>query len=212
MRLLLQVTALLALWSSSALFAANLKIPMAFEYIAVDGKKISSSQIMHKSDLELGNGHHEIAIRYRDMVETDISDTESEVKSTAFIISLDVDGDHNYSLKPVGGDRIRDPEQFAQSPEVTIVREDNGTVDFKVTFTDIPKKSFLNSLNGNDKSMQLLPTAASATSVTAAQKTGGSITQPISSTAEPTASSTPLVRVEAEQMLHYVQTSLGIKH
>lgn len=205
MKFFLHVTALLALWSSSALFAASLKVPMAFEYIAMDGEKISSSLIMHKSRLELSNGYHEIAIRYKDMVDNDISDTKSEVKSTAFIISLKVDGDHNYSLKPAGGDRIKDPQQFAKTPKVEIVREDHGTVDYKVTLTDITQKSFSTRLYGRNTSRQSQPTATSTTSAVATENIGASTS---TYNIEPAASSAAVVSPEAgtddaEQMLRY---------
>ena len=176
MKLLLRISALFAFWSCSAVFAANLEIPMAFEYIAVDGKKISSSMFKHKSDLQLSQGQHEIAIRYKDMVEIDVSDTEAEVNSTAFIVSLNIDGDYRYTLKPVGGDVIRDPQQFAKSPDVIIVRGDKGRVDYKVTLTDITEKSFAARLYGNNESKQLQPAAASVATTQSAA--GGKISDP----------------------------------
>ena len=190
MKLLLQIVTLFALWGCSAVFAANLEIPMAFEYIAVDGKKISSSMFKHKNDLKLSQGHHEIAIRYKDMVENDVSDTKADVQSTAFIISLNIDGDYRYSLKPVGGDVIRDPQQFAKSPDVIIVRGDKGSVDYKVTLTDITEKSFAARLYGNNESEQLRPAAAAVAAIV------------------PEASSTAVVGAgagvgEAERNLHY---------
>ena len=124
MKSLMSITAILALLGSSSALAANLNIPMSFEYLAIDGKKVQSNLFKHKADLELGQGTHKIAIRYHDMVQDDFSDSESFIKSSPFIVTLAVDGDHEYTLKPADGNSVKRPKSFAKSPQGVITRSD----------------------------------------------------------------------------------------
>lgn len=182
MKLPLAALTIAGLFGSSALFAAEMHIPMAFEYLALDGRKVSRSLVVHQSELELTPGYHEIAIRYSDMVETDVSDTPESVKSTPFIITLDVQGDADYILKPAGGDIVRNPLEFAEAPNVVITREGGAPVDYKLTHTDIQQRDFKTHLYGKTlspeaqaqaaaaaaaaASPQLVPTGSASTSVT----------------------------------------------
>lgn len=146
MKKLLSATALLALVGSTSVFAANLTIPMSFEYLALDGQKVQSSVFNHKADLSLTNGTHKIAIRYSDMIEDDFSDSQSFVKSTPFILTIDVDGDHQYQLRPIDGEFVRKPKEFAKNPQIVISRKDKGTVSYQVTQTNIQEESFMSRL------------------------------------------------------------------
>ena len=148
MKSLMPITAIIALLGSSSALAANLQIPMAFEYLAIDGEKIETSLFNHKAQLDLSNGLHKIAIRYHDMVQDDFSDSESFVKSSPFIISLNVDGDYEYILKPADGDFVKKPITFAKSPQVVITRSDKGLVNYKVDQTDFTQDTFVNTLFG----------------------------------------------------------------
>lgn len=145
--------------ASSALFGANLHIPMVFEFLALDGQKVERSLVSHKADLELSPGDHEIAIRYADMVVTGIVDTPDSVRSAPFIITLDVDADGEYLLAPAGGD-IGNPVEFARAPEVVITRTDGAAVNYSFTQTDISQRDFDTKLYGK--------TLAPAASVAAA--------------------------------------------
>lgn len=145
---------------STALSAAELHIPMAFEYLALDGRKISRSMVVHQSELELTSGYHEIAIRYSDMVVTDVSDTPESVRSTPFIITLNVDGNAGYYLKPAGGDVVRSPLEFAGEPEVIVIRKDGGSVDYRLTHTDIGPREFDTHLYGKTLSPEAEAQAA----------------------------------------------------
>ena len=147
---------------STVLSAAELHIPMAFEYLALDGRKVSRSMVMHKAEPELTPGYHEIAIRYNDMVETDISDTPETVKSNPFIITLSTDGRSDYHLKPAGGDIVRNPVEFAKAPEVVITREGGGSVDYRVVHTDIQQNEFKTRLYGKTLSPEAQAQAAAA--------------------------------------------------
>ncbi|QQX78835.1 DUF2057 domain-containing protein [Shewanella sp. KX20019] len=217
MKPLLPITAILALCGSSAAFAANLNIPMSFEYIALDGKEVETSLFNHKSELELSNGTHKIAVRYHDLVEDDFSDSETNIKSSPFIITIEVDGDYEYHMKPADGDFVRNPSQFAKSPQVVITRKDNGTVNYQVAQTNIAEESFVSRLfSGNtatDVDVEAAVATGTATSVAATSKTP---TAPVS---KPSPSSSPIVAAtavtatqtatnaddaaKAEQMLQY---------
>jgi uncharacterized protein len=152
MKPLVSITALLALIGSSTVFAANLSIPMSFEFLAIDGEKIESNLFNHKSQISLEQGVHKIAIRYHDMIEDSFSDRQTFVKSSPFIVTLTVDGDHQYHLSPAEGEIISKPKAFALAPKILISREDKGRVDFQVMQTDYEESSFVSALfNGKSK-------------------------------------------------------------
>lgn len=209
MKSLKPITAIIALLGSSSVLAANLHIPMAFEYLAIDGKKIETSLFNHKADLELSNGTHKIAIRYHDMVEDDFSDGESFVKSSPFIIALDVDGDYEYMLKPADGDFVKKPKTFAKSPQVVITRSDKGQVGYKVDQSEFTEDSFVNTLfgGGNGQDIASVATAATGGAVIASTTP----TAPVSKPAPIDAGITPIPALgdkasdaeHAQQMLQY---------
>ncbi|MCL1065378.1 DUF2057 domain-containing protein [Shewanella olleyana] len=155
--------ALLAFVTSTSAIAANLTIPMSFEYLALDGKEIDTNMFTHKTNLALENGNHKIAIRYHDMVDDDFSDSQSFIKSSPFIIDITVDGDHEYQLKPIDGEFVKKPKSFAKDPQVVISRKDNGSVNYKVTQTDYKESSFISNLFGGNKGEDIDTLAASAT-------------------------------------------------
>ena len=142
MRSFVSVSALLALLASTTAFAANMTIPMSFEYLALDGKQIETNIFNHKSKLNLTTGTHKIAIRYHDMVEDKFSDSQSFIKSAPFIITLEVTGDYNFLLTPEQT-AIKDPKKFAKSPKVSISRGDKGSVSYKIEQTDFKEDTFL---------------------------------------------------------------------
>ncbi|MCL1046178.1 DUF2057 domain-containing protein [Shewanella electrodiphila] len=205
--------ALLALATSTSAMAANLTIPMSFEYLALDGKEIDTNMFTHKTDLELDNGSHKIAIRYHDMVDDDFSDSQSFVKSSPFIVAINVDGDHEYQLKPIDGEFVKKPKSFAKDPQIVISRKDNGAVDYKVTQTDYEESTFISNLfSGNkgedidtlaasatDSNTKTLPVAAVATSATVTA-TAPAASKPAVKVATPAAGETA---THPEQMLQY---------
>ncbi|NMH64427.1 DUF2057 domain-containing protein [Shewanella salipaludis] len=163
MKSFMPIGALLALLGSSSVFAANLNIPMAFEFLALDGQKVESSLFNHKSDLSLSQGVHKIAIRYSDMIEDEFSDSQSFVKSAPFILTLTVEAEQEYRLKPAGGDVIKRPKAFAKAPKVLISRGDEGKVDYRITLTDIEEESFVSRLFSGNKVQDIEAAAAAAT-------------------------------------------------
>ncbi|ACJ29923.1 Membrane protein, putative [Shewanella piezotolerans WP3] len=218
MKPLLPLTAILALCGSSAAFAANLNIPMSFEYIALDGKEIETSLFNHKSELELDNGTHKIAIRYNDLVEDDFSDSETNYKSSPFVITLKVDGDYEYHMKPADGDFVKHPKKFAKSPQVVITRNDNGNVNYQVKQTNITEESFVSRLFSGNTATDIDVEAAVATGTGASAATASSTpVAPVSKaspavaatavTATAAAANRPVTTADdaakAEQMLQY---------
>ncbi|MCL1139129.1 DUF2057 domain-containing protein [Shewanella pneumatophori] len=208
----LTITALLALCGSSAAFAADFNIPMAFEYIAVDGKEVETSLFSHKSEIELDQGTHKIAIRYNDLVEDDFSDSETNIKSNAFIVTINVDGDYSYQLKPADGEFVKNPKSFAKAPQVVVTREDNGNVSYKVTQTNISEESFVSRLFSGNNPTDVDAEAAAATG--AAVAVAATPTAPVSKPSPAAAATLPEAAkaapaaatadtAKAEQMLQY---------
>ncbi|EGM70354.1 DUF2057 domain-containing protein [Shewanella sp. HN-41] len=163
MKSLLPISSLLVLLGSASAFAADLNIPMSFEYLALDGKKVESSVFNHKSSLELAPGTHKIAIRYHEMVEDDFSDSQTFVKSAPFIVTLEVDGDHQYYLRAAEGKVVKKPKSYAQNPQVVLTRSDKGQVNYQVANTDIEEESFVSRLFSGNQAVDVSGTAAAAT-------------------------------------------------
>lgn len=164
MKLIQSAGALLLLASSSMVFAANLSIPMSFEYLALDGQTIETNKFTHKKDLALNTGTHKIAIRYHDIVNDEFSDSQSFIKSAPFIVTLVVDGDHKYTLAPSQG-VIKQPNQFAKNPQITISREDKQATQFSVVQTQIEESSFFGQLFANKSE----PVVADSTQIAATE-------------------------------------------
>ncbi|MCH1928997.1 DUF2057 domain-containing protein [Shewanella sp. A25] len=211
MKSLLPISGMFALISSASVFAADLNIPMSFEYLALDGVKIETSSFNHKSQLALTNGSHKIAIRYHEMVEDDFSDSQSFVKSSPFILTLFVDGDHQYHLQAAEGEVVKRPKTFAQNPQVIVTRADKGQVSYKVINTNIEEESFVSRLFSGNQSSDASNSAAVATGAvvtTAAVATPTTVATPtqaaVNATA-PAAASQPNTNGAAspQQMLQY---------
>ncbi|MCU8003228.1 MULTISPECIES: DUF2057 domain-containing protein [unclassified Shewanella] len=163
MKSLLPISSLLVLLGSASAFAADLNIPMSFEYLALDGKKVESSVFNHKSSLELAPGTHKIAIRYHEMVEDDFSDSQTFVKSAPFIVTLDVDGDYQYYLQAAEGKVVKKPKVYAQNPQIKLTRGDKGDVNFQVVNTNLEEESFVSRLFSGNQAVDVSGTAAAAT-------------------------------------------------
>lgn len=169
------VSAILALFCSSSAFAANMTIPMAFEYLALDGAQIETNHFTHKADLSLSSGKHKIAIRYSDMYEGSFSESPNFVKSSPFIVTINVQQDANYELKPAN--KITDPEAYAKDPKV-VISSNNSEVEYSVQQTDIQENSFFSRLfNVGEQSPKV--------DVAAAAITGGKpVPQPVKQASE----------------------------
>lgn len=163
MKSLLPISSLLVLLGSASAFAADLNIPMSFEYLALDGKKVESSVFNHKSSLELAPGTHKIAIRYHEMVEDDFSDSQTFVKSAPFIVTLDVDGDHQYYLQAAEGEVVKKPKVYAQNPQIKLTRSDKGNINYQVVNTNLEEESFVSRLFSGNQAVDVSGTAAAAT-------------------------------------------------
>lgn len=148
MKLTVTASALFALLSSSSVLAANLNIPMSFEYLALDGQEVETNHFTHKADLTLSDGEHKIAIRYSDVYDDGISESPNFVKSSPFIVTLNTSGDHQYILLPKS--KIVAPQKYAKAPEVIIKRKDGGAVDYSIVQTQLKEDSFMSKLLGTD--------------------------------------------------------------
>lgn len=152
MNKLLSTSALAALLTAGSAFSGTLTIPMEFEYLALDGKPIETNLFSHKSELNLTQGNHKIAIRYHDMVDDPFSDSQSFIKSAPFIISLDATKSGEYKLEPKSGSIIKKPNNFAQNPEVVITSLNNVPVNFQIEHTEIEESGFISKLFNKSES------------------------------------------------------------
>lgn len=171
--------------------AGTLTIPMSFEYLAVDGKPVQSSMFNHKAKLDLSTGEHKIAIRYHEMVPDDFSDSQSFIKSAPFIVTLNASTNGNYRLKPVGGDEVKYPQEFAKSPQIQILTNTGTKASYQVEYTNIKERSFFSRLLGDDTGVDISHASATATK---------SPPQFVPTAKPAINSQTP---TQAQQMLHY---------
>ncbi|MES9861182.1 MAG: DUF2057 domain-containing protein [Candidatus Thiodiazotropha sp. LLP2] len=104
---------------SLPLQAAQLTIPDSFEFLALDGKAISSSLLSHQSDLTLTEGEHMITLRYMDVIIDPDLGYESVINSKPFVIELQVDSGGHYRLEPEPV-AFQDKQAFAKDPQVMI--------------------------------------------------------------------------------------------
>jgi len=212
MKSLFTTSALLACLTSSSVLAANLTIPMSFEYLALDGTEVETSMFNHQSDLALTNGTHKIAIRYHDVVDDSFSDSQTFIKSTPLIVTLTVDGDHQYLLQPAQGDVIKNPKAFAKKPQINIKRQDNMAVTYSVEQTNFTEDSFITSLfnKKNQNDIETLSASATGSGIQPTQKvavqsdvaSATTISAPVIATV-PAAAAQKTTPAQAEQMLQY---------
>ncbi|MCB2383545.1 DUF2057 domain-containing protein [Shewanella sp. SR1] len=208
MKSLLPISSLLVLLGSASAFAADLNIPMSFEYLALDGKKVESSVFNHKSSLELTPGTHKIAIRYHEMVEDDFSDSQTFVKSAPFIVTLDVDGDYQYYLQAAEGKVVKKPKVYAQNPQIKLTRGDKGDVNFQVVNTNLEEESFVSRLFSGNQAVDVSGTAAAATGAAGAVVAVAPAPVATSATVSATSLTAPIDTSKAtaanpQQMLQY---------
>ncbi|MCS6121844.1 DUF2057 domain-containing protein [Shewanella baltica] len=208
MKSLLPISSLLVLLGSASAFAADLNIPMSFEYLALDGKKVESSVFNHKSSLELTPGTHKIAIRYHEMVEDDFSDSQTFVKSAPFIVTLDVDGDYQYYLQAAEGKVVKKPKVYAQNPQIKLTRGDKGDVNFQVVNTNLEEESFVSRLFSGNQAVDVSGTAAAATGAAGAVVAVAPVPVATSATVSATSLTAPVDTSKAtaanpQQMLQY---------
>ncbi|MGL5360696.1 MAG: DUF2057 domain-containing protein, partial [Shewanella sp.] len=218
---LLPISSLLMLLGSASALAADLHIPMSFEYLALNGQKVESSAFNHKSQLALAPGTHKIAIRYHEMVEDDFSDSQTFVKSSPFILTLEVEGDYQYYLQAAEGKVVKRPKEYAKNPQVALTRSDKGQIHYQVSQTTIQEEGFVSRLFSGNQATDVASTAVQATgsaaataptvaassalALTAATDTAtNTVTNTATSTkANPSPNNAPNAAASPEQMLQY---------
>lgn len=209
MKSLLPITAMFVLLGSASAFAADLNIPMEFEYLALDGKKVPSSTFRHKSRLEFGLGTHKIAVRYQEIVKDDFGGDGSLIKSAPLIITIKADGDHHYVLGPAEGKVIGNPRAFAKDPAINIIRSDNGPVSYQVVNTNWEEESFVSRLFSGNQEQDIAGSAILATGTAANDAAPMPAGQPGVSTATLPTAATEIDRgkqsadINPQQMLQY---------
>ncbi|MCL1073306.1 DUF2057 domain-containing protein [Shewanella dokdonensis] len=208
MKFTLTASALLALLSSSSVFAANLNIPMSFEYLALDGQEVETNHFTHKANLNLTEGEHKIAIRYSDVYDDGIGESPNFVKSSPFIVTLNVNGDYQYLLAPKS--KVIDPKHYAKAPEVVISRKDGGTVDYNIVQTQLREDSFVSKILGTDTGVDIDAASAAVTggkelpAAPVRQPTAvEAMTAPVAATEMTTPANKSDSAAHAEQMLQY---------
>lgn len=206
MKSITTVSALFALICSSSAFAANLKIPMAFEYLALDGTQIETNHFTHKADLSLSSGTHKIAIRYSDTYDDQLSDSPNFVKSSPFIVTLDVAQNGNYELQPAS--KIIDPKAYAKAPKVVLKSTDGSNVDYRVQQTNIQENSFMSrlfNLGGQRPEVDVAAAAVTAGKPVPQPVKPKQVTQVEAMTAAPatTEANSALPQNQSAQMLQY---------
>ncbi|MFQ6371510.1 DUF2057 domain-containing protein [Shewanella sp. YIC-542] len=194
-------SALFALLSSSSVFAANLNIPMSFEYLAVDGQEVETNNFTHKANLPLTEGEHKIAVRYSDMYEDDISDSPNFATSSPLIVTLNVSGDHQYLLAPKSD--VIDPKGYAKAPEIVITRKDGGNVHYSVTHTQLKETSLVSKLFGNDNGVNLDEATAAVTADKAIPSAPAQKATAVETMTAPAPANTADSSAHAKQMLQY---------
>ncbi|GAA4897738.1 DUF2057 domain-containing protein [Ferrimonas pelagia] len=187
-------------------WANSLTIPLEFEYLAVNGEKITSSLFSHKDKVDLKPGVNKIAIQYKDLIREAIGDNHKRVSSNPFVITLDAAPDEDYRLLPASKIRdIKEAERFAQAPKLKILTSNKQEVPFQFALTQGDDPNMLEQLMGAPAPAQSLEqqaiAASAATSVGAVVATAPTSTDLEATTAAPTSAGDNAIQAEA--MLKY---------
>lgn len=202
MKSLLSAGILITLLSVHSVVAATFSIPMEFEYIAIDGKPIKTNSFKHKAKLTITAGQHKIALRYKDLIRENYSDSETFVQSSPFIVTLTTSKNSHYELVPKGN-QISDPKNYAKAPKINIISSDNKSINYTVTHTNVKESSFIGRLfNGQDNHVDPKVLATELTSLTPKNTQNSSIQMP-SSVNSSHINNTPASATQSAKMLQY---------
>ncbi|WP_028112225.1 YccT family protein [Ferrimonas kyonanensis] len=142
------LAAMIAGGMSFGSLAAELTIPLSFEFIAVNGQEVKSNFFSHKDEIELEKGQHTIALVYKDLVEEPFGDGHQRVSSDPFLLHITIDSDGEYKVRP--HEVIRDLDQakaFAQKPVLNVTQENGQAVTYKVEMTSVKQETLFDTLN-----------------------------------------------------------------
>ncbi|MCU7876909.1 MAG: DUF2057 domain-containing protein [Candidatus Thiodiazotropha sp. (ex Lucinoma borealis)] len=109
------------------LYAAKLIIPAAFEFLAVDGKEIEHSLLVHTNTVMLNGGAHKIALYYKDVVMDYDLGYEGVIKSKPFIVTLNSQPGVTYRLLP-DETAYQDKQAYAKKPVVNIQSDETKAI------------------------------------------------------------------------------------
>ncbi|WP_028863557.1 YccT family protein [Psychromonas aquimarina] len=111
----------LLLLGSSNIWADSLTISKEFEFIAVNGKEVSSSLFNKINKVTLPVGLQKVAIQYKETVRDDVGNGFTPVKSSPIIVSLQVTTGGQYQLSSAEKiTSLSKAKAFAKSPEVKV--------------------------------------------------------------------------------------------
>ncbi|MBY5990836.1 DUF2057 domain-containing protein [Ferrimonas balearica] len=198
----------LALLVSPLSWAENLTIPMEFEFVALDGTKVSSSLFSHKSELELAPGQRKIALQYKDLVPESVGDGHRRISSSPFVVTLQVAPGVDYRLNP---DRrildIKTAEAYAKDPKVVISASDGSQVSYSVQLTQSDESTIVDKLLGDAPTAPSAEEAAlAATATGTAAAAAAAPTSPAAEPAQAAPQAAPAAgqsASQAEEMLKY---------
>ncbi|MBY5921165.1 DUF2057 domain-containing protein [Ferrimonas balearica] len=141
----------LALLAAPVTWAESLTIPMEFQFVALDGTKVSTSLFSHKDELDLTPGQRKIALQYKDLVPESVGDGHRRISSSPFVITLQVEQGVDYVLK---ADRrivdISTAEAYAEAPKVVITANNGAAAQFSLQQTQSDEASFVDKLLGEE--------------------------------------------------------------
>ncbi len=169
----------LALLAAPVTWAESLTIPMEFQFVALDGTKISTSLFSHKDELDLAPGQRKIALQYKDLIPESVGDGHRRVSSSPFVVTLQVEKGVDYVLK---ADRrivdVKAAEAYAKAPQVVISASNGRAATFSLQQTQSDEASFVDKLLGeapdapSHEEAALAATASGAAAATASSAPG----------------------------------------
>ncbi|MFI3245921.1 MAG: DUF2057 family protein [Ferrimonas sp.] len=161
---------------SPTLFAAELQIPLEFEFVAINGNNVNNNFFSHNGSEPLQVGTNKVALVYNDLIRDNIGDSHSKIKSAPFVVTFQAQADQNYQLQAaIEIDNVKTARQFAQDPQVLIQTSNGSNIPVEVALTDAQPQGIFNQLSNNNSAIvatggTVTPTvtAASATALTTA--------------------------------------------
>ncbi|WP_298439352.1 DUF2057 domain-containing protein [uncultured Ferrimonas sp.] len=182
--------------------AGTLTIPQEFEFIAINGKSVSSSLFSHNDEEALIDGNNKIALQYKDLIREEIGDGHVKVKSAPFVISFHASDDIDYRLKTAI--EIADQEQaeaFAKQPQLHVTTSQGAAVEFTLEMSDSHERGIFNQLMGQYPNAEA--SSVAATGGAAAAATQAPAAQMAQATAPVVVAPAPTVANQPHSMLQY---------
>ncbi|WP_028117336.1 DUF2057 domain-containing protein [Ferrimonas senticii] len=187
--------------------AGDLNIPQEFEFVAINGKTVSSSLFSHNDSEALQDGNNKVAIIYKDLVAESIGDGHLKVKSAPFVLTFDAAADQDYHLKAVGNvvDE-KSAKAFAANPQVTLLDNNGNEVMFDMLLTEAKPSGIFNQVLGQNPNANAEAIVATGGVVPAVSQPAAPVDPVVAATGTAAVATAPAISVPASQpqtMLHY---------